>query len=204
MLEQMLKYQATKFFMKRTLLIGLIVSLATFSHAQSSGKLLPIMILNGDTFLTCTLQEVVVVSKRTFKDPTAQARFNQLRRNILIVYPYAKEAGDLFRDINEQLSAMDRKKERKQYVKEREKELDQLYENSLKNLTVTQGEILVKLIARETGQNVYDLISEFKNPFSAFYWNKLSGLYGYSLKQNYDPQEERDIEMIVRSIEGTL
>src|SRR5205085_1732474 len=100
------------------------------------GKLLPIMILNGDTFLTCTLQEVVVVSKRTFKDPVAQARFNQLKRNVLIVYPYAKEAGELFRDINDQLSAMDRKKERKKYVKEREKELDQLYENSLKNLTV--------------------------------------------------------------------
>jgi len=89
-------------------------------------------------------------------------------------------------------------------VKEREKELDQLYENSLKNLTVTQGAILVKLIARETGQSVYELISEFKNPFSAFYWNKLSGLYGYSLKQDYDPQEDRDIEIIVRSIEGTL
>ena len=48
------------------------------------------------------------------------------------------------------------------------------------------------------------LSSVSPNPFSAFYWNKLSGLYGYSLKQNYDPQEDRDIEMIVRSIEGTL
>jgi len=190
--------------MKRILIIGCIIFLVPFARAQNSGMLLPTLVLNGDTFLTCTLQAVVVVSKRTFKDPIAQAKFNQLRRNVLIVYPYAKEAGELFRDINVQLSAMDRKKERKKYVKEREKELDQLYENSLKNLTVTQGAILVKLIARETGQNVYDLISEFKNPFSAFYWNKLSGLYGYSLKQDYDPQEDRDIEMIVRSIEGTL
>jgi len=204
MLEQMLKYQVVNFFMKRILIFSFMVCLAPLAHAQNSGMLLPTLVLNGDTFLTCTLQEVVVVSKRTFKDPIAQAQFNQLRKNVLIVYPYAKEAGDLFRDINEQLSAMDRKKERKKYVKEREKELDQLYENSLKNLTVTQGAILVKLIARETGQNVYDLISEFKNPFSAFYWNKLSGLYGYSLKQDYDPQEDRDIEMIVRSIEGTL
>ena len=190
--------------MKRILFIVLVFSFTSFVHAQNGGMLLPTLVLNGDTFLTCTLQEVVVVSKRTFKDPVAQAQFNQLRRNVLIVYPYAKEAGQLFKDINEQLSAMDKKKERKKYVKEREKELDQLYENSLKNLTVTQGAILVKLIARETGQNVYDLISEFKNPFSAFYWNKLSGLYGYSLKQDYDPQEDRDIEMIVRSIEGTL
>src|SRR6185503_6094788 len=163
MLEQMLKYQVIKFYMKRTLIIGFIVCLAPFAHAQNSGMLVPLLVLNGDTFLTCTLQEVVVVSKRTFKDPIAQAQFNQLRRNVLIVYPYAKEAGELFRDINEQLAAMDKKKERKKYVKEREKELDQLYENSLKNLTITQGDILVKLIARETGQNVYDLIKEFKN-----------------------------------------
>jgi len=190
--------------MKKFLIIGLVVCIAPFSYAQNGGMLLPILVLGQDTFLTCTLQEVVVVSKRTFKDPIAQAQFNQLRRNVLIVYPYAKEAGELFRDINEQLAAIDKKKERKQYVKEREKELDQLYENSLKNLTVTQGDILVKLIARETGQNVYDLIKEFKNPFSAYYWNKLSSLYGYSLKQDYDPQEDRDIEMIVRSIEGTL
>ena len=190
--------------MKQFLVIGFIVCFTCSAHSQNGGMLVPTLVLNGDTFLTCTLQEVVVVSKRTFKDPIAQAQFNQLRRNVLIVYPYAKEAGVLFRDINEQLAAMDKKKERKKYVKEREKELDQLYENSLKNLTVTQGAILVKLIARETGQNVYDLIKEFKNPLSAFSWNKISGLYGYSLKTDYDPQEDRDIEMIVRSIEGTL
>ncbi len=166
--------------------------------------MLPLIVLGSDTFITCTLQEVVVVSKRVFKDQQEQFRFNQLKRNVLAVYPYAKEAGDLFRDINAQLVVMDKKKERKQYVKQREQEMDQLYASSLKNLTVTQGDILVKLIARETGQNVYDLIKEFKNPFSAFYWNKMSGFFGYSLKQSYDPQQDHDIEMIVRSIEGTL
>lgn len=204
MLEQMLKYSTINHIMKLSLIIGFIFCLSLSAKAQSGGMLLQSLVLNGDTFLTCTLQEVVVVSRRTFKDPLEQARFNQLKRNVIIVYPYAKAAGDLFRDINEQLAHMDKKKERKKYVKEREKELDQLYENSLKNLTVTQGDILVKLISRETGISVYDLIKEFKNPVSAFYWNKLSGFFGYSLKQDYDPQQERDIEMIVRSIEGTI
>jgi hypothetical protein len=190
--------------MKRLLIIGFITGFALRANSQTNGMLLPTLVLGNDTFLTCTLQEVVVVSKRTFKDPIEQARFNQLKRNVIIVYPYAKEAGTLFRDINEQMAALDRKKERKKYVKQKEDELDQLYANSLKNLTVTQGDILVKLIARETGQNVYELIKEFKNPFSAFYWNKLSGLYGYSLRQDYDPQQQRDIEIIVRSLEGTL
>jgi hypothetical protein len=204
MLERLLKYRSPKLLMKSLVLIGFILSFSLFAHAQSEGQMLPIIIQGKDTIITCTLQEVVVVSKRTFKNPIEQAQFNLLKKNILIVYPYAKEAGQLYRDINEQMQAMDKKKERKKFVKQKEEELDELYSNSLKNLTVSQGDILVKLIARETGQDVYGLIREFKSPLSAFYWNKLSGLYGYSLKQEYDPQQERDIEMIVRSIEGTL
>src|SRR6478672_5094175 len=114
MLEQMLKYVALKSIMKLSLIIGFILCLSLFAKAQSGGMLLQTLVLNGDTFLTCTLQEVVVVSKRTFKDPIEQALFNQLKRNVIIVYPYAKAAGDLFRDINEQLYHMDKKKERKQ------------------------------------------------------------------------------------------
>jgi hypothetical protein len=172
--------------------------------AQAEGQLLPIVVVGGDSYPTCTLQEVVIVSKRAFKDQADQYRYNRLRDNVVTVYPYAKEAGNIFREVNDELARIDKKKDRKRFVKQKERELDMLYENSLKNLTVTQGDLLVKLIARETGLTVYELISEFKNPFSAFYWNKLSAFYGYSLKQDYDPQEQRDIEMIVRSIEGTL
>lgn len=190
--------------MKRILVAFFILGFSNLAIAQTEGQMLPIIVSGNDTFITCTLQEVVIVSRRVFKDQQEQFRFNQLKRNVIAVYPYAKEAGSLFRDINQQLTAMDRKKERKLYVKEKEKELDQLYTNSLKNLTVTQGDILVKLIARETGQNVYDLIKDFKNPVSAFYWNKMSGFFGYSLKQDFDPQQNRDIEMIVRAIEGSF
>ena len=190
--------------MKKLLILAILIATHAGVHAQTDGMLLPLVVVGSDTFPTCMLQEVVVVSKRVFKDQIEQYRYNQLRQNIIVVYPYAKEAGTMFSEINEQLEAMDKKKERKRFVKQKEDELDALYENSLKNLTVTQGDLLVKLIARETGMSVYDLIKEFKNPFSAFYWNKLSFFYGYSLKQEYDPQEQKDIEMIVRSIEGTL
>ena len=189
---------------KVIILLFILTSFEARLRAQVEGQLLPLVVVGNDSFPTCTLQEVVVVSKRVFKDQADQYRYNRLRDNIVTVYPYAKEAGTIFSEINDQLSQIDKKKERKRFVKQKEKELDMLYENSLRNLTVTQGDLLVKLIARETGLTVYELISEFKNPFSAFYWNKLSAFYGYSLKQQYDPQEQRDIEMIVRSIEGSF
>src|SRR5438552_2683953 len=124
--------------MKRFLLLAVIINTSQLSNAQS-GMLLPTMVMNNDTFPVCMLQEVTVVSKRTFANQIDQYRFNQLKRNVIIVYPYAKEAGNVFREVNDALANMDKKKEQKKFVKAKEKELNDLYENSLKNLTVTQG-----------------------------------------------------------------
>jgi hypothetical protein len=167
-----------------------------------TGMILSAMIVGNDTFPAYELQDVVVVSKRIFKDQLEQYRFNQLKRNVMVVYPYAKEAGGIFRAINDTLSTIEKKKDRNKFVNKKEAELDRLFESDLKNLTVTQGEILTKLVARETSMSVYNLIREFKNPLSAFYWNKMSQFLGYSLRYEYDPQQEKDIELIVRSIEG--
>lgn len=120
----------------------------------------------------------------------------------MVVYPFAKEAGGIFNEVNANLASMNKKKDQKKFMKQKEDELNVLFEGELKNLTITQGEILCKLVARETNSSVYDLIREFKNPFSAFYWNKMSQFLGYSLRYEYDPQQEKDIELIVRSLEG--
>jgi len=188
-------------FMKQLFFIILICLTASLLMAQT-GMLLPIVVIGNDTFPTYQIPDIVVVSKRTFKDPLEQSRFNQLKRNVTIVYPYAKEAGAIFRDINTTMEAIEKKRERKKFMKLKEDELDVLFEGDLKNLTVTQGEILCKLVARETGMSVYDLITEFKNPLSAFYWNKMSSFLGYSLRYEYDAQQEKDLEFIVRSLEG--
>ncbi len=171
---------------------------------QGTGQLLPTMVVRGDTFPVLTLDEVVIVSKRYFASAAEQYRFQKLKRDILLVYPYAKEAAVILRQVHQQMAEMDGKKERKRFLKQKERELETLYSHSLKNMTVTQGDLLVKLIARETGLSVYSLLEELKTPLSAFYWNRVSSFFGYSLKQSYDPQEQRDIEIIVRSIEGSL
>ncbi|MCS6917072.1 MAG: DUF4294 domain-containing protein [Chitinophagales bacterium] len=182
--------------------ILLLVAFSPSLFGQTEGKLLPLMVVGGDTVPVCTLHEVVVVSKRTFASQAEQQRFNQLRRNVLIVYPYAVEAARLFRSINDELAQLEKKKDRRKFLRQKERELDAMYSYTLRNMTVTQGDLLVKLIARETGVSVYTLIEELKNPVSAFYWDKASSFFGYSLKQQYDPQEMRDIELIVRSLEA--
>lgn len=186
--------------MKLQLLLLLFV-LPLFGKAQT-GLLLPAIVVGMDTFPAYEIQTIVVVSKRIFKSAEEQSRFNALKRNVMAVYPFAKEAGGIFNEINTQMTILDKKKDRKKFMKEKEDQLNVLFEGELKNLTITQGEILCKLVARETGTSVYDLVREFKNPLSAFYWNKMSQFLGYSLRYEYDPQAEKDIEFIVRSLEG--
>ncbi len=174
-------------------------------NAQSGGSAyVPVIIVHNDSFPILTLPEVVVVSKRTFASSFEQNKFLSLKKNILIVYPYAKKAGEIFNEVQQELANKDSKRDRKKFLKQKEKELDEQFQEPLKNLTTVQGAILVKLIARETGQNCYELIKEFKNPMSAFFWQSAGSLWGYDLKVPYDPQQDKDIELIVRGIENNF
>jgi hypothetical protein len=183
-----------------------ILFFTTTAVAQSQKKhgiILPVNIVGKDTLPVVALDQIVVVSKRHFKNAEDYARFTILQYNVRIVYPYAKIAGQLFNDVQDSLAYMDNKHERKKFLKRKEKDLDEQFEKSLKNLTIDQGKILVKLIARETGHSCYDLVEQFKSPFSAFYWNGLGKIFGYNLRPDYDPEQDRDLEIIVRSMEDT-
>jgi len=178
------------------------------AHKQSEAQVttdafLPVIVVNNDSFPCAYLADVVIVSKRSFANAADQTRFNNLKYNVRLLYPYAKNAGKIFKEVQQELSITDSRHDRKKFLKQKEDELDKQFEEPLKNLTTTQGHLLIKLIARETGQSTYELIKEFKNPLSAFFWNNAGKLWDYDLKETYDPQEDKDIEMIVRSIENS-
>jgi hypothetical protein len=188
----------------RTAIIILFFSITAMAQSQKThGVILSANIVGKDTLPVVVLDEVVVVSKRHFNNAEDYAHFVTLQYNVRIVYPYAKIAGQLFNDIQDSLSYMDGKHERKKFLKRKEKDLNEQFEKPLKNLTIDQGKILVKLIARETGHSCYDLVEQFKSPFSVFYWNGLGKIFGYNLKPDYDPEQDRDLEIIVRSMENT-
>ena len=190
--------------MKKILAAAILISFTIRLFAQQPGEqLVAAMIVHGDTFPTMQLPEVEVVTKVEFASWQAELQFYQLKKNVMIVYPYAVQAGEIFREINTEMSSMDKRHDQKKFLKDKEKQLDDLYESDLKNLTTTQGQILCKLISYETGLSVYDLVSEFKNPFSAFYWQSMGKFLGYNLKETWDPQQDRDLDIIVHSLEGT-
>jgi hypothetical protein len=138
----------------------------------------------GDTMILADLDDVNVVSTRTFEKPEDQQKYDKFRRYAHIVFPYAKEAIRIFREMEYAEQYMT-KKERKRKIKELDKQLTQEFEEPLKKLTKLQGKIMVKMIEKELDRSMYELIKEIKGGFTAFYWNGFSKLYSYDLKEGY-------------------
>ncbi len=130
--------------------------------------------------------------------------WNRLRNAVYVTYPYARTAGALINDINKQLENVTSKKQRKAYIKTREKELKKQFGDPLSNLSVYQGKVLMKLINRQTGNNCYEIIKEYKGGVNARLYQTVAFFFGSSLKQKWDvsDQTDRQIESFVQEIDG--
>jgi hypothetical protein len=160
------------------------------------------IIVDGDTIPVITLKEFSVVVPRTFSNPKEAEKWDRLKRDVKKAYPYAKIAGQKLKEYNDVLAEMKNEKERKAFLKVKEKEMKEEFENDLKKLTIKQGRILIKLIDRETGSTSYDLVKELRGSFSVFMWQSLARMFGTNLKDTYDAKgEDRAIEEIVKMIE---
>jgi hypothetical protein len=131
--------------------------------------------------------------------------YNRLRNAVYVTYPYARTAGAVINDVNAQLKNITKKKERKDYIKSREGELKKQFSDPLSNLSVYQGKVLMKLINRETGNDCYEIIKEYRGGLNARMYQTVAFFFGSSLKQEYHAQEDafdRQIEAIVQEING--
>lgn len=156
----------------------------------------------GDTVYTASIDKVTIVDKREFATYKERSDFNKLKRNVSVVYPYALIAGELYLEMNDTLGQFNKKRHARKYKKSREKELKEEFTDQLKDLTVTQGKILVMLINRETGNNCYQLIKDVKNPFAAWTWQIVAKHWDYDLKEPYVPEDNPDLELILTMIKS--
>lgn len=131
--------------------------------------------------------------------------WTRLRNAVYVTYPYARTAGHLMNDINASISKMKTKKEKKTYIKSREKELKDQFADPLSNLSVYQGKILMKLINRQTGNNCYEIVKEYRGGVTARVYQTVAFFFGSSLKQEWDVTDkvDRQIENIVKEIDGS-
>ena len=148
------------------------------------------------------LKEVVVYKPVIFADNQERLDYFVLKRKVLKVYPYAKMASERLAKLNYRLEKIKSKRKKKKYTKMLEKFLQEELTAELKKLTRTEGQILVKLIYRETGSTAFSLVRELRNGFRAFTYNTIAKVFKISLKEEYNPLKVREdlfIEDILRN-----
>ncbi|MBL0309397.1 MAG: DUF4294 domain-containing protein [Bacteroidetes bacterium] len=169
----------------------------TFANKDSSGSYIyDSGYFTSDSTPVVNLQEVNIVS---FKTAEEWSQYYKYKSRILKVLPYIKIAKQLYSEMKEEKQDMKHRQYR-HYKRDLEKEMRGKFENELKDLTIGQGEMLFKLLNRETGNNSFVIIKELKGPLNAWFYQIVAKHWGYNLKDKYDPQKEKMIELIIREL----
>lgn len=169
-------------------------------HGVNDTIICSAVIYEGDTIEAKILAGVYVWTK---ENASARAAWTRLRNAIYVTYPYARQAGYVFNDIEKHIANNPNKAAVTRYINSRERELKKQFSDPLKNLSVYQGKILMKLINRESGgTNCYDILKELKGGFTARFWQTVAFVFGSDLKQPYDANgKDAEMESIVKEVQ---
>jgi len=191
--------------MIRFILTYLLINFCCLSHGQVKvyDSIPKSYLIVGDTITnnSISLSEVFILPKIKFNDSEQRRRYLILQRKTLKVYPYAKLAAERLEILNARMVNVKSKRKRKQYTRKVQKFVEEEFAEKLKKFTITEGQILIKLIHRQTGEVAFDLIKDLRSGWRAFWYNNTAKLYNMSLKTPflpYDVEEDYLIEDILQ------
>lgn len=157
---------------------------------------------NNDSMAVISHYTCIIVADRQFKNAREKAKWDKFKRDVKAAYPYAVLAKMKLAELDTQLTYIKGEAARKAFAEKAEKQLVDQFEKDMRNLTMAQGRILIKLVDRETGSTTYQLIKEHRGSFSAFMWQSVAFVFGNNLKSEYDSTgEDAKIEQVVSLIE---
>lgn len=178
-----------KFLLLPFLLVGALL------FAQEEKDSIPLLerytIFEGDTLLI-ELDEIFLLKTLKFKTDYDRRYYIWYRKKTLKAYPYAKLAAERLETLNERLENIKSNRKKKQYIKVIQNYMEGEFTDQLKKLTRTEGEILIKLIHRQTGHTAYDLVKDYRSGWKAFWYNTTANMFKLSLKDQYDPLHNKN------------
>ncbi|MEO5906789.1 MAG: DUF4294 domain-containing protein [Saprospiraceae bacterium] len=203
--------KATPFFITISLFFVLITSVSgqtTPSEYDTTliyndGRIMRVRITGDDTIFVATFPEVIVKAPRVFANDEEYRQYMRYRRYATQVLPYAIESIKLYRKYERETEGM-RRGEARKYAKQLQKEVKEDFTDPLKDLTRTQGKILVKMIERHLDTPMYDVLKNVRGGFTATKWQTVGKLYGYDLKDGYSPGEDKVLDMILGDFEISI
>jgi len=175
-------------------------SLPVKKKAKLDGEIVTIDYSGEDTLLVSDLEGVSISVPRSFETLEEQIRYEKYKRYATKVYPYAVKAIKIFREVEEVTETMN-KRQRKKHIKRLHKELKKEFTDPLKNLSKTQGKILIEMIEKELDTSFYALMKSLRGGFTASYWSGLSRIYGYKLKEKYTEGEDKILDAVLYDLD---
>ncbi|MBK9289528.1 MAG: DUF4294 domain-containing protein [Flavobacteriales bacterium] len=181
----------------------LLLICAVVPSAAQGPAMVPVQVEGTDTVPLFMLEDHTVDGVMSTKARRRQEKTDKLTRNVLKVYPYARVTAKLLAEYENDLAQIQKEHDKDLYVKLAEAELRAEFEEEVKNMTISQGRLLIKLIDRETGSTSYDLVKELRGGFQAWLWQGVARIFGNDLKDDYDPEgDDALVESVVRRIEN--
>ncbi len=147
------------------------------------------------------LDDVIVLPKLKFTNQDELKEYLILRRKTRKVWPYADKASIKLDSLQMRLERMDSKRQRKRYTKLVQSYLEDEFKEELKKLTKTEGQILMKLLHRQTGNTSFEIVKDLRSGWNAFWYNTTANFFDISMKEPFDPWKNKEdffIEDILR------
>jgi hypothetical protein len=152
---------------------------------------------SGQMMPWIVLADIRINDTRIFKSQADLDNYRRLRYNVMKVLPYARFAAQRYSQLQRDLALTADKHKQKELINTCETEIKDLFNKQIKDLTISQGEVLIKLIDRESGNTSYAMVKDLKGGFKAFVLQSAARIFGHDLKEKYDPDEQKDIEAIL-------
>ena len=158
---------------------------------------------NGQVLPEVEMKEVLIISRPSKLKKFPYEKYDRMVYNLKKVYPYALIVRERLAQVNQELEKIPDDRDRKKYLKGVEKQVFSQYEGDIRDMTITQGKLLLMLIDRETYNTSYDLIREYRGSFSAAFWQSIARIFGTNLMEEYDPAgQDAIMELILQEIEA--
>ena len=180
--------------MLKKLFVFVLFGFTFITSAQVTNDKDKFVVIEGDTLSmlgdTIYIEEVQISKQKM--DDEQKKQFLLLQNRVYRVYPYAKTASDRLNALNANMNKLKSNKEKKKYLKIAEDYMENEFKEQLKKLSRKQGQILVKLIYRQTGMTTFSLIKEYKSGWKAFWSNNTANIFDINLKSKYEPYNNND------------
>jgi len=101
-------------------------------------------------------------------------------------YPMALKAKELIEDYEADLADIEKKRKKKKYSKKAHQKLKDEFTFNIRDLYQSEGDLLMKLVYRETGMTVNEIVKSYRGSFQTAMYSGMAKIFGQDLDATYD------------------